>query len=285
MQVDIFRPIPPEARRENLAAYHQFLQARDGVMDLEKRQLSRREEGMTRFERPLGEIRHIDRDLFATQYASFDAKVDMSPELLLLLALVKINAAEAYGVNRGYDRTYRRAVANDDELELMILVEETYHTRILLSTAQSYGVDIKTPYRPPTALRSLIAAIAGSPTAMARPLTLAAEVLGVLMFTNLLEKTRVVLAHDPELRDSVEERICEIMTDEIGHVSYNRACVGPVGMMQARALLPMVAVGLSGVFPEMRALGTMSSASSGEVAALSTGARLPEQVLRCAFIS
>jgi hypothetical protein len=198
---------------------------------------------------------------------------------------VKINAAEAYGVNAAYDRTYRRAVKNEDACELMILVEETYHTRILVSTALSYGIEIKAAYKPPTALRSLIGTIANSPTAFARPLTLAAEVLAVLMFTNLLEKARVVLRHDPELRDSVEERLCEIITDEIGHMSYNRSCIGPFGMMQARAILPMVAIGLSGVFPEMNALGTMSSASSGEVAALSTGTRLPEQVLRSAFIS
>src|SRR5271165_5808821 len=139
MLVDIFRPLPRETRRENLAAYHAFLQARDGAMDLEKRQLSRREQGMTRYERPLSRIRGIDRELFAAQYDSFDSKVEMAPELLLLLALVKINAAEAYGVNAAYDRTYRRTVKNDDACELMILVEETYHTRILVSTALSYG--------------------------------------------------------------------------------------------------------------------------------------------------
>ena len=123
------------------------------------------------------------------------------------------------------------------------------------------------------------------PTAIARPLTLAAEVLAVLMFLNLIEKSRVVLRHDPELRDSVEERLCEILTDEIGHVSYNRALIGPIGMVQARALLPVVAIGLSGVFPEMNALGTMSSASGDEVTSLAMGTRLPEQVVRSAFIS
>jgi hypothetical protein len=227
----------------------------------------------------------MDRDLFATQYASFDPKVEMAPELLLLLALTKINAAEAYGVNAGYDRTLRRALKNDDGCELMVMVEETYHTRILVSTALSYGIEVKSAYEPTTALRGLISTIVKTPTAIARPLTLAAEVLAVLMFSNLLEKSRVVLRHDPELRDSVEERLCEIITDEIGHMSYNRSCIGPVGMMQARALLPMVALGLSGAFPEMNALGTMSSASGDEVTSLTTGRRLPEQVLKSAFIS
>jgi hypothetical protein len=284
MLIDIFRPIPLEARRDSLAAYQKFLVDRDGSVDLEKRQLSRREERMGRYERPLAQIREMDRELFAKQYDDFDAKAEMSPELLLLLTLVKINAAEAYGVNTSYERVVRRAIKNDDGCELIVMVEETYHTRILVSTALSYGIDVKDAYRPPTAIRTLIGAIGRSPMALARPLTLAAEVLAVLMFLNLLEKSRVVLRHDPELRDSVEERLCEIITDEIGHMSYNRAHMGAVGMAQSRAILPMVAMGLSGAFPEMNALGTMSAASGDDVASLAAGNRLPEHVVRSAFV-
>jgi hypothetical protein len=285
MVIDIFRPVPRDARRENIAAYQKFLLDRDGVMDLEKRQLSRREERMVRYERPLSRIREMDRQLFAKHYESFDARAAIPADLLLLLALVKINAAEAYGVETCYDTVLRRAVKNDDGCELRVLVEETYHTRILVSTALSYGIEVTSPYRPPTTLRTLIATIGKSPTLFARPLTLASEVLAVLMFLNLLEKSRAVLRHDPELRDSVEERLCEIITDEIGHMSYNRACIGSVGMAQARAILPIVAIALSRTFPEMNALGSMSSASADEVASLATGRRLPEQVVKCAFIS
>jgi hypothetical protein len=285
MLVDIFRPIPAEARRESLAAYQKFLVARDGAMNLEKRQLSHREERMGRYESPLSRVREMDRELFTSQYADFDAKVEMPPELLLLLALVKINAAEAFGVEASYEKVLRRAVKNDDTCELMLLIEETYHTRILLSTSLSYGIEVKAPYKPPAALRTLIGAIGASPMVIARPLTLASEVLAILLFLNLLEKSRVVLRHDPELRDSVEERLGEIITDEIGHMSFNRACMGPLGIAQARMLLPLVAIGISGAFPELNALGTMSSASDGEVQSLASGKRLPEHVVRSAFIS
>jgi hypothetical protein len=105
------------------------------------------------------------------------------------------------------------------------------------------------------------------------------------LFLNLLEKTRVVLRHDPELRDSVEERLCEIITDEIGHMSFNRQCMGAFGIAQARMLLPVVATGLSGAFPDLRALGALSSASEDEVKSLASGRRFPEQVLRSAFVS
>src|SRR4029077_2692252 len=136
-----------------------------------------------------------------------------------------------------------------------------------------------------TSLRALISAIAVSPMAIARPLTLASEVLGILLFLNLLETTRVVLRADAELRDAVEERLCEIITDELGHMSFNRQCLGAAGIAQARMLLPFVATGLSGAFPELRALGTMSSASDDELRGLASGRRLPEEVVRSAFLS
>jgi hypothetical protein len=204
---------------------------------------------------------------------------------MLLIALVKINAAEAFGVNQTFEKVLRRAVKNDDKCELMLLIEETYHTRILLSTALTYGVELKSAYKPPTALRALISTIGLSPMIVARPLTLASEVLAVLLFMNLLEKARVILRHDPELRDSVEERLCEIITDEIGHMSFNRQCMGAAGIAQARMLLALVAIGISGAFPELKALGTMSSASDDEVQSLASCRRLPEHVMRSAFVS
>jgi hypothetical protein len=283
--VDIFRPIPHQARRENLAAYQRFLADRDGIMDLENRQLSRREERMLRYEKPLSRIREIDRELFATQYESFDSKIETPPELLLLIALVKVNAAEAFGVNSTFDKVLRRAIKNEHACELTLLIEETYHTRILLSTALSYGIEVKSAYRPPMALRALIRAIGVSPRFFARPLTLASEILGVLLFLNLLEKSRVILRHDPELRDAVGERLCDIMIDEIGHISFNRLRLGGAGIAQARLLLPLVAARMSGTFPDLVALGAMSSASGDEVASLVSGRRLPEQVVRSAFIA
>jgi len=270
--LDIFRTLPAEARRENLASYREFLIRRDGAMDLDKRQLSRREEGVRRYETAPARIREIDRDLFKSQYDAFDPKVETSAEMLLLLALVKVNGAEAYGVNRSYDKVLRRALKNQDECELTLLCEETYHTRILVSTALSYGLDVGSAYEPPAALRALITAIGATPLFVSRPLVLASEILAVL-------------SHDPELRDGVEERLCEILTDEIGHMSFNRACIGAAGMAQARMLLPMVAVGMSGAFPELNALGSMASASGDEVAGLVTGRRIPEHVAKSAFIS
>jgi hypothetical protein len=144
---------------------------------------------------------------------------------------------------------------------------------------------VTAPFKPPASLRALIAGITKSPEFVSRPLTLASEILGTLVFAKLLEKTHHILRHDPELRDSVEERLCDVLVDEIGHVSFNRMCLGGAGLAQARMMLPILGMTLAGTVPELSALGAMSSAATRDLTPLSTGRGLPEHVRKVAFLS
>jgi hypothetical protein len=281
--LDLFSPLPPAARAESRLAYRAFLAERDGSVDAARRTLSRREERMERHLRPLARTRSVDPVLFDRQYRSFDASIKTPEEVLLLLALVKTNATEAYGVNRGFAKAHERAVRDQDDLELVLLIEESYHTRILLSSASLYGLEITAPFSPSAALRALIGGIVDMPMFVARPLTLAAEILGTLSFLNLLGAAGRILKDDPELRDAVEERIIEILIDEIGHVSYNRMCLGGAGLAQAQMLVPIIARGLRDSIGEVRELGL--SVTPHERALASTRRGLPEAVQKAAFFS
>jgi hypothetical protein len=280
--IDLFAPLSIEARRANRLEFRQFLADRDGVVDAERRTLSNREKMMERHLRPVPDPRPLDRVLFDAQYAAFDARRETPPEMLLLLALVKTNAAEAYGVNRVFDAVYRRTVASQDDLEMIVVLEETYHTKILLSTSRLYGLDVTAPFLPRAALKALIGGIATMPEFMARPLTLASEILGTITFMNLLGAAGRILKDDPELRDSVEERITEILIDEIGHISYNRMLLGRAGLAQARALLPLVAYGMRSEIAEIGALGI---AATADTAAIVSPSALPEAVRRTAYLA
>lgn len=281
--LNVFTPIASAARPEHRLAYRSFLAVRDGVPDLQQRTLSRREESLSRFLRPLARERDLDREVFDAQYERFDATRPTSLETLLLLALVKVNAAEAFGVNSTYEQALRRAIASDDDLELILLIEENYHTKILLSSARLYGVAVQAPYTPPTALRALIGSMAHTPEFLSRPLILASEVFGTLSFLKLLRVAGRLLKHDPELRDAVEERLIEVLIDEIGHVSFNRVCLGGAGLAQARALLPLVGRGLRNAIPEFAALGIDLSCDGAEQ--ITTSSHLPEAVRRAAFVA
>jgi hypothetical protein len=277
-----FSALPVEARREQRLAYRSFLEARDGAVDVERRTLSRREERMHRFLTPAASTREIDRALFDEQYARYDARRETSREVLLLLALVKINAAEAYGVERMIEPLKARVRKDADDLELVVTIEEDYHTKILLSASVLYGMSITAPYRPRASLRALMGAIATVSHSMSRPIILVAELLGTTYFLDLLRVAREVLRDLPEVRDAVEERLIDVIIDEVGHVSYNRLCLGPLGLAQARMICPIVAAGLGDVVPEFRTLGLTLGTNVDRPL---FERELPEQVRREAFFA
>lgn len=279
----VFSSLSVEARREQRAAYRGFLAARDGSVDIDRRTLSRREETMQRYLAPAGSTREIDQTLFDEQYARYDVRRAMSREMLLLLALVKINAAEAYGVNRMIEPLMARIRKESDDLELILTIEEDYHTKILLSTSTLYGLTITAPYLPGAGLRAIIGVTANVPHTLSRPLVLVSELLGTLYFLDLLRVVREVLVDLPEVRDAVEERLLEVIVDEIGHVSFNRLCLGSMGLAQARMLCPIVAIGLADAVPELRSLGLKLGRHIDRPLFLRD--ELPDQVRRQAFFA
>ena len=283
--IETFAAMPIEVRRTQRKHYRAFLAERDGDVDFNRRTLTRREARMRRYQQPLSRLRSMDEKAFALQYERFDPSRRSTPEMLLLLALVKVNAAEAFGVSKTFGKMMKRAILDDDDLEPLLLIEETYHTRILLSSACLYGIHVDAAYTPPSALRVLIGGIANTPESISRPLTLAGEILGTLLFANLLTGARKVLKDDPELADAIEERIIEVLVDEIGHISFNRMCLGPLGLAQARMILPVVAKALSGIAPEMQALGVMPNNPLSDLPKISDPSRLPEVVRSQAFFA
>jgi hypothetical protein len=280
--MEAFTPVSRTARPAILRHYREYLRVRDGIVDVTNRTLSKREEGMRRF--LVAGDRWMDREVFKLQYERFDPRLRTGPETLLLLALVKVNTAEAYGVHHTIDAALERAHGSNDDTELVVLVEEFYHTKILLSAARLYGLTVPAPARPHVALRALVASLATLPGFLARPLTLAGEMIGVLVFLKLLDATRTVLKHAPAVRDAIEERLMEILIDEIGHVSFQRLSMGRAGLAVTRALLPIVARGLTSAVPEVRALGAMPHAPVEAITALAPHA-LPETVRRNAFFA
>jgi hypothetical protein len=106
----------------------------------------------------------------------------------------------------------------------------------------------------------------------------------VLVFLQLLEAARTILKDAPSVRDAVEERLIEILIDEIGHVSFQRLSMGRAGLALTRAVLPIVARGLSSAVPEVRALGALPRAPVEAFTALARRG-LPETVRRNAFLA
>jgi hypothetical protein len=282
---DLFATASKDLRRAKLQEYEAYLSERDGEMNLQERTLAKRELGMQRFETPPPVPRNLDAEEFQRQYVKFDRKRALSAEMLMLLSLVKVNAAEAWGVTRSFQKAMDLALRAGDKTELLILCEETYHTRILLSAANLYGIEVNDPYVPPSGLRILIGGIVSAPKSIARPLTLAGEIIGTLAFTKLLSLVPSVLKDAPEVRDAIEERLIEICTDEHGHVSYNRLLSNAIELAETRLLLPLTARALSSALPELCMLGAFPRNVLQDLALLTDPKKLPEAVRRNAFMA
>jgi hypothetical protein len=282
---DLFLPVPKDQRQAKLREYGDYLVERDGVVDIAARTLSKREESIHTYEARPAVTAAIDEPLFRRLYAKFDKNERVSKEMLLLLSLVKVNSAEAYGVERNFQNVLKRAGREHNESLLRILCEETYHTRILLSAANHYGITVDQAYRPPSALRILISGIATTPDVIALPLTLAGEIVATLMFTKLLMLVPSLLAHAPEIRDAVEQRLIDICTDEHGHISYNRLQAGPADFAELRMILPITARVMRGVFPEMVALGAYPMSIWDELPLIADPKLIPAAVRSQAYLA
>lgn len=272
-------------RADILADYRLFLHDRNGAFDGDDQTFSKREAWLRGADRWTARYRgEIDEAFFNAQYARFRMQPDVTEPLLALLAFVKANASEAYGVE-----VISRA-RRPDELEEVRWLEETlsreesYHTRILVGAAKHFGLPPpQGAWRPTISLRVLIRAIAHAPKALYHPIVLGAEIGGVFAFNWMLQRVGRIFTDEPEVRESLERRLIEVLIDEVGHVAYNRMVVGPAGLAVAKLVSSMMLRNVPAGMPEFVRLG-WNSRLLREFDAFDWHS-LPEEVRRRSFFA
>jgi hypothetical protein len=140
---DPLRPLTRPEREAHLAAYLRFLREREGEIDARARTLSQREPRMRALEQDrLVWTGPLDREGFARCVAGErDQQVDLRTQWIL--AAAKANEGERYGVEIEVGRYLRRGRfpgVKKPELMLYVLMQESYHCRILLELCQSCGL-------------------------------------------------------------------------------------------------------------------------------------------------
>jgi hypothetical protein len=253
---DPFRVLSEDERVAQLAAYRSFLEARDGTPDVPQRSLSRREARMREIERqPLEWRGAVDIDALARVAAGERAvATDARTEWALVAGLA--NTTEAYGVDIELPRvTRQRALPRLREADLLlsIYVQESYHCRILGEVCRACGVTLGRQ-TPGLANRFLIWVIGALPGALRWIPIMAGELVGTAVFRHL--HGRLALFDErPEVRRLLEELLREIWIDEVGHVAYLRAQLGPLALAVVRAALPWVVPGVVRDLPPLRQIG------------------------------
>jgi hypothetical protein len=206
-------------------------------------------------------VRHhgeMSEKIFERNYVRFNPDDSLSKKAVALLAFTKVNAGEAYGVEVISKSRHARPETSEiaDQVERVLTHEEIYHTRILLGATRQF--DLPEPagaWKPPVPLKLLINVLAIAPRTLFHPILLGSEFSGVFAFQWLLLRIGDLFRDEPDLRDSMEQRLIEILIDEVGHVAFNRMMVGTSGLKFAHHVAAHIADGTSGRTPEFQALG------------------------------
>jgi hypothetical protein len=103
-------------------------------------------------------------------------------------------------------------------------------------------------------VRLFIKLLVFSPPEPILPLTGASEMAGCVVFRALRDRGAELFAGEPEVVERMRVLFDEILADEIGHVGYIAARLGPRGRRIMRAIYDALGPRLIGQMPELREL-------------------------------
>jgi hypothetical protein len=253
LHFDPFRRLTELERVRHLDAYRSWLEVRNGEIDLKARTLSRREAWFAELES--GRVAWqgpIDRDAFFQRFHGTGRPV-MDARTLWLVAIAKTNEGESYGVDLELRRFLDGDSAGADPTELHLFLEEQYHSRLLLEACRTCGLELEFQ-RPRWLMRSMIQGVYYLPDRMRFALALCGETLGATIFKVLLENC-TAFAEEPAVEERLAHLIGQIWQDEVLHVAFLRARLGPLALGVARRMMPLVVPALMREVPHLAELG------------------------------
>ncbi|MBL8915859.1 MAG: hypothetical protein JNM17_34490 [Archangium sp.] len=269
-----------------LGEYRDFLIARNGAGFVAREARMAGEFDATR----APSVLQLDAERFNRNYASLRERA-LSKEELALLAFVKINAGEAWGVEcvSKAREQQQEAPGVISDVERLVTREEHFHTRLLVGAAGHFHgpdgkrLEVTGAWKPGLPLRVIIGALVHAPRALFHPVLLGAEVAGVFAFNWLLTRLRDLFPDAPSVRESMERRLVEVLIDEVGHIAFNRVLVGAAGRAVARTVAKQISWSHQLGSPELVSLG-FGMDVLGRLDTFDLG-DLPDEVRRRAFFA
>lgn len=233
--------------------YRRFLAGRDGVPDLGRHSLARREAFFAGLSAaPLRSQAPIDRSAYLRNVHRHHIEPGLDARVLWLLATAKSNQAERFGV--GLAELYGRVPAVDeDPVRVHLHLQELYHTRILADVVALFDLPVH-PAPPPLMTRAMIEGMVFAPPHWTLPLVGFGEMAGCVLFRALRDRGVLLFADEPGIADRVWLLYDEILADEISHVGFITAQMGPTGRRVMLWLYRRLGVRLAMQMPELAML-------------------------------
>ena len=252
-----FQPMSASEQAKFRDAYLGYLRRRDGVPDLSTQRFDVRERFFAELDRDpccWAGAPPVDQAAFDRNHARSTPEPGLDEATLWALATAKTNRAERYGVEYSLaHHPQARAQDTSKDPHAYIQVEEFYHTRILKDALAAIGVKMEVG-QPGLSTRAMVRTMVHLPPKYADVVVLCGEIVGVALFSLLLEKARVLFAQQPRVLARIEALFGQIMVDEVGHVHFVRSGLSPQRLLWARRLLPLVAWGVLADIPELSIL-------------------------------
>lgn len=249
------KPMTAEDQSQFRTVYLAYLRQRDGVPDIAARRFDVRERFFAdvdvsplRWEGPLP----VEQAVFDRNHALRHPEDGLDPVTLWALATAKTNRAERFGVELSMEVQQKDADAVDDP-HTYIQIEEFYYTRILKDVLATIGLDMEVS-EPHAATRLLVQAMVRLPEDVSNIAVLCGEIVGVTIFSLLLERARELFAAQPAALERIETLFSQILVDEVGHVHYLRSCQSELQLSIAGQLLPLVVRSVLTDIPELELL-------------------------------
>ena len=251
---DPFRPLSDEERQREYEGYLAHLRARDGELDFSRRLLPVREARQRGLEaNPIRWRGELDRDAFYQHFHRV-GKPELDAKTLWILTIAVANEGERFGAEGEMRRFDRMGPHRADPIKLYHVVQEAYHTRLLLEACRCLGLDGLTLMKPRWLHRVIIHAMTYLPDSLRYTFILCGEIVGATVF-RLMHETCRFFPESPEVEARLRGILDEIVHDEALHVAFCRSRLSRRSLRVARALMPIVISVLMRQLPQLKALG------------------------------
>src|SRR5262245_33972405 len=246
-------PSPPGGGGVPMERYRRFLAERDGAPDLHRHTLTGREAFFAALEAaPLRSQAPIDRDAYRRNVRRHRIEPGLDARVLWLLATAKANLAERFGV--GLAELNGLVPAEDeDPVRLHLHLQEFYHTRILADAVALFDLPVH-PTPPAIFTRAFIKLMVATPQRWVLPLVGLGEMVGCVLFRALRDRGLALFADEPAVAERIRLLYDEILADEISHVGFVVAQMGPTGRRLMLWLYRRFSMRLAMQMPELKML-------------------------------
>ena len=249
---DPFQPLSPAQRAREMEGYLAHLRAQDGEIDWDAWTLPQRAARMQRLrDEALDWQGPLDRDAFYQHFHRVGSpEVDLRTHWLILAALA--NESERFGVEIE-TRELKRKGRDADPVMVYHVLQEDFHTHLLLEACRTAGLPGVTLLDPRRAHRWIIHAMSHLPDALRYVLIAVGEAIGTAVVKRL--RDTVYLFEDPAVEERLRSILDEILDDERLHTVHCRTRLERWGLLAARWLLPLGAWVAVRTYPQIAHLG------------------------------